>query len=582
VHAKRLLDSRFLCSACSLLVACFAPSRANTTAATVTLSPIRDRAGRRHSFRRHSVSLSFIHPSHAGLLSCCDIPTEESETSPGLDGLLKHIPAQQPPTNTTSLARIHTTSPGRRRRLVNTMAHNAFHHEHTHGRVFHGLEARDLLHMEKRDSHGDKPKMHVPSPPEPPKHEKPDNRMNFIHNKPELKIAQKAAGPVVETVYSQVYVTETPTGDGPIVGYTTQTAAPTPAGGDDDAAAKSLQEQQASYLSAKSAAQAPNTTRPNQVASSSDFNTKPTQRTRTTEPSQHPGTPLQQTRASTQAPTSSAELENAGVVGVPQTRTREPTAVGGTPLSATHSGSVISEKSEGMTAGAKAGLAFGIIIAIALAAGLVFFCWRRKKQQDKAGEQWDEKRGTKDSFFGGSAAAAARGPQRESIQSEKSFATTRTAATAPRLSLRPVTQFLPNILGGGQQNNNNGNNLDVPAMSEKPRSNPFDDSARPVSPNNPFEDGDGAVAAAKGHSQNNSWEGSEPPTPKSTKFGTAAAVPITSGGKEGPRGPNNVHRVQLDFKPSMEDELELRSGQLVRMLHEYDDGWVSNTTTEFH
>jgi hypothetical protein len=136
-------------------------------------------------------------------------------------------------------------------------------------------------------------------------------------------------------------------------------------------------------------------------------------------------------------------------------------------------------------------------------------------------------------------------------------------------------------------------------MSEKPKSgwdrtpagvsqNPFDDAAvldeknaRPVSPMNPFEEGDGsAVAATKkspSHSSKGSWEGSEPPTPKSTKFGTAAAVPIAAAGaaKQPPAGPNNVHRVQLDFKPSMDDELELKSGQLVRMLHEYDDGWVS-------
>jgi hypothetical protein len=38
----------------------------------------------------------------------------------------------------------------------------------------------------------------------------------------------------------------------------------------------------------------------------------------------------------------------------------------------------------------------------------------------------------------------------------------------------------------------------------------------------------------------------------------------------------NVYRVLMDFVPSMEDELELKNGQLVRMLHEYDDGWVSN------
>jgi hypothetical protein len=37
----------------------------------------------------------------------------------------------------------------------------------------------------------------------------------------------------------------------------------------------------------------------------------------------------------------------------------------------------------------------------------------------------------------------------------------------------------------------------------------------------------------------------------------------------------NVHRVQMDFTPSMEDELSLQAGNLVRLLHEYDDGWVS-------
>jgi hypothetical protein len=444
------------------------------------------------------------------------------------------------------------------------MVHNAFHHEHTHGRAFHGLEARDMLQVEKRDSHGDKIKLNVP-----------DNKLHFIHNKPQ---AANNQGKVVETVYSQVYVTESPTFGGPVAGYTTATGPDPPKGsplqGGHNAAEKSRQAaQEASYLSAKSLAHAPNTAQP----SSTSLNTKPTQRTRTTA---QKGTPAQHTR---ETPFSSTSLQNNAVVGSPQTHTRDPTNVAGTPISASRGpDTVISEKSDGMSSGAKAGLAFGIIIAIALAAGLVFFCWRRRKQQlNKGGnEAFDEKRGTKDSFFGGTTAAATRGPQRESIQSEKSFTSTRTAATAPRLSLRPVTQFLPNILTG-EKSNTNGNTLDVPAMSEKPRSNPFDDSAaaRPVSPgNNPFEDGDGAVVAAgkttPGHSQQNSWEGSEPPTPKSAKFGTAAAVPISS---QAPRGPNNVHRVQLDFKPSMEDELELRSGQLVRMLHEYDDGWVSQS-----
>lgn len=35
-----------------------------------------------------------------------------------------------------------------------------------------------------------------------------------------------------------------------------------------------------------------------------------------------------------------------------------------------------------------------------------------------------------------------------------------------------------------------------------------------------------------------------------------------------------VHRVQIDFQPTMEDELELKAGELVRLLFEYDDGWA--------
>lgn len=39
--------------------------------------------------------------------------------------------------------------------------------------------------------------------------------------------------------------------------------------------------------------------------------------------------------------------------------------------------------------------------------------------------------------------------------------------------------------------------------------------------------------------------------------------------------PSDTHCIQLDFKPSMNDKLGLRAGQLVRLLHEHDDGWVS-------
>lgn len=443
----------------------------------------------------------------------------------------------------------------------------AFYHEHSHGRAFQGLQPRHFMwHGDERDR---------------PAHS--DNKDRFIHRRPNdvaLEFAQKAREGNVETVYTQVYVTETPTFPGAVT-YSTVTS---------DRKASSVAAAEASYASAKSAANAVNTVN---ASSATQLKGTPLQHTST----QLKGTPLQHSST----PTTSSQITTTTALPFQHPHIASPTALKGTPISATQGSdsNLISQKSDGMSSGAKAGLGFGIILAIALCGGLIFFCWRRRKNQynNDGAEKLNEKHASANSFFGGTAAAvgAAAGDARGSLQSEKSLRSSRTASTAPRLSLRPVTQFLPNIM---ETRKSTGNALDVPQMSEKPRGgwdrrpqnatdNPFDDAAviddkqaRSVSPINPFDEGEGAVVGSKTtptHSQKNSWEGSEPPTPKSTKFGTAAAVPITSAGAAGAqmRGPNNVHRVQLDFKPSMDDELELRSGQLVRMLHEYDDGWVS-------
>ncbi|VUC23163.1 unnamed protein product [Clonostachys rosea] len=72
-------------------------------------------------------------------------------------------------------------------------------------------------------------------------------------------------------------------------------------------------------------------------------------------------------------------------------------------------------------------------------------------------------------------------------------------------------------------------------------------------------------------------------SPTGTEFSMSelapdATPPLTNGAAAiaAAGGPPNtsVHRVQLDFKPTLEDELELRAGELVRLLHEYDDGWA--------
>ncbi|KAL8734299.1 MAG: hypothetical protein Q9166_001497 [cf. Caloplaca sp. 2 TL-2023] len=304
-----------------------------------------------------------------------------------------------------------------------------------------------------------------------------------------------------------------------------------------------------------------------------------------------------------------------------------------------------SKQSDGMSGGAKAGLAIGILFAIGLLLGLIFFCYRRKKkQQREAYEVADDEKSV--AHGAGGAAALNRA------------ASTRTNATAPRLSLRPVTQFLPDLAGrrksgnalaaaGGRRNLAPGDNTNektpVQNRSTNP-TNPFGDNAEPSekalaprqeramvpnqanNPTNPFgnhaetldqpTNGDrslptdapvpaplrvrtptpegnpnaviagaaGAALAAAGvadqkHnapkplnlSPKRSASPAPMPSPSGTEFSMNSVTPAAMA--NGPP-PSNVHRVQLDFKPSMEDELALRAGQLVRLLHEYDDGWA--------
>ncbi|KAL8656629.1 MAG: hypothetical protein Q9226_002611 [Calogaya cf. arnoldii] len=316
--------------------------------------------------------------------------------------------------------------------------------------------------------------------------------------------------------------------------------------------------------------------------------------------------------------------------------------------SASTPGASASNESDGMSGGAKAGLAIGILLAIGLLLGLIFFCYRRnKKHQSEAYQVADDEKSVPRDTSGAVALGRA--------------ASTGTTSTAPRLSLRPVTQFLPDLAGRRKS----GNTLAAPGarslaptdnMKEKrPQqnqntnpTNPFGDHAeqsekalaprqeRSMIPNhandrtNPF--GNHAETVEQPVNVDNSMptdapvpaplrirtptpEGQSPtvgsvgaagaagaalaaagmagrktdapkplnlspkrpaspapmPSPSGTEFSMNSITPAAMA--NGPP-PSNVHRVQLDFKPSMEDELALRAGQLVRLLHEYDDGWA--------
>ncbi|KAM0426158.1 hypothetical protein ACHAPT_008502 [Fusarium lateritium] len=335
--------------------------------------------------------------------------------------------------------------------------------------------------------------------------------------------------------------------------------------------------------------------------------------------------------------------------------------------------------SSGTSAGAKAGIAFGVLGGLLAVGLLVFFIFNRRRKQAEMQrlENDDEK-------LNGPIAGGMGGPMR-SITPEApdvvETASVRTDAKAPRVSLRPVTQFLPNWNGLDKEKRTSKGaamTLAVPASTptvttgplsprtpggsawERPSTaqstdpaNPFghqaervpspvpEESARgspspiseqstpvvataaaastasPQSPSSPANDpltangppisaGSAAGAAAAGAGagvlarktsmRNNGTPrldltippGPNPPlatipaSPAGTEFSTTSAAPGTPDGSSGAAaiaaagGPANsaVHRVQLDFKPTLDDELELKAGDLVRLLHEYDDGWA--------
>jgi hypothetical protein len=446
------------------------------------------------------------------------------------------------------------------------------HHDNAHGRVFRGLKkdsnmtpaskratgysdnVHQFIHRRQALGHntnGDRIVMHVP--------EGFPEKDTSNSEKTTAKLAQKAEvndDDAVETVYEQVFKTLDQTFDGPPQFFSTQsvahtstsatqaavqtTAAAAAAGNSrqqsDDDQDQTPSRQPASQVAATSAASAAEPT----ITSSSA-----TQRAATSAEKDN--------TSSTQSAihVSSSSIVTGDVTSTHGAQLADNTAsmVVGTPLSATHSATPETEQT-GLTGGAKAGLAVGILFGLALVFGLIFFCWRRKKSHREL-EEYNEK-----SAMGG-------GPvpiNRFSSDSDRLRRTsTQTSATAPRLSLRPVTQFLPNLTAGNAEQKKEQNPFgDAAALSEK--SGASHDRANSVN-----SDSNASVDSAD-----------RPTTSGSGQVATAAAVPVAA------RGPNNVHRVQLEFKPSMEDELELKSGQLVRMLHEYDDGWVSSCFPRFH
>ena len=254
----------------------------------------------------------------------------------------------------------------------------------------------------------------------------------------------------------------------------------------------------------------------------------------------------------------------------------------------------VSQLSTGISGGAKAGIAIGVILGLAALIGLLAYCYRRRKQQkNQAYEHTEDEKNP----FGDNAAAPAPAH----------------AVTPPQLSLRPVTQFEPEFVGAKTPTNPapapavppHFENRDLEKVpSETGNEHGYSAEAAPVNPEVPAPlrvgtppsdlpanaAGFGTLAAGATANVAQRHNGPKPleirrgasPTPRSieqsmpsptgTEF-SMTSVSTNNIGNGSP--PTNVHRIQLDFKPSMADEIELKAGQLVRLLHEYDDGWVS-------
>ena len=424
----------------------------------------------------------------------------------------------------------------------------------------------------------------------------------------------------VATVVSVVYMTASQTFSGSIGGYVTVTSSPPRITQTQAPAPSSVSASQ--DLPLETTTQWPPSTilQPAPASTPSSVATLSSPSVLSPEPIATTVTTSLSTAATT--PDSTALLQSISIISASPTHSANAasssTLASAAPQSSASSsnpGGVAPEKSSGgLSGGAKAGVAIGALLGIAAVLGLVFFCYCRRKNRNHKSKEWVENE--KNPFGDNAAIPAVITPASQPAPSR--------VPTLPQLSLRPVTQFHPELLGRGRKA------ADVLGITgaittaasatqrENTPANPFEDcavgtAAPPVVSNRPLsssstnlttneipaplrirtpspESEAGVVAGAAIAQRHNAPKpldikrSASPapntlmaaleaaaPSPAATEFSmtSESATSITNG-----PGAMNVHRIQLDFKPSMDDELELRAGQLVRLLHEYDDGWV--------
>ena len=444
------------------------------------------------------------------------------------------------------------------------------------------------------------------------------------------------------TVIQYVYKTAAKTFDGPIGGYVTMPTAPEstpdPSSNDnsnDNSNSNSKQAAQESSAEAEASASAASIAESEASASNAAAATTQAAPTESDRKTQATSTPANKKTAATSDPQKAAIPSTQTPVAAATSNGSSPSPTSSflestSSSTPSHTAAASTGSSGGMSSGGKAGLAIGILLALGALFALAFFIYRRKRGQTH--EEYSQADNEKSEFAGG-------------LARSQSTVSTRTTATAPRLSLRPITEFHPDLAARGKAANAGaaaaagvaGGAAVGAAMSRNQNdpANPFGNHAAvtpsrrlsdektglPIQSNaseNPFADNAGAppngsmpladapaplrirtpspdaaaaagvaavAGAAAGAKLGERKDAPKPlnltpnravtPASHSPAASEFSQTPVSPGAIANGPPPSNVHRIQLDFKPSMDDELSLRAGQLVRLLHEYDDGWVS-------
>ncbi|PFH55321.1 hypothetical protein XA68_10121 [Ophiocordyceps unilateralis] len=230
--------------------------------------------------------------------------------------------------------------------------------------------------------------------------------------------------------------------------------------------------------------------------------------------------------------------------------------------------------------GVKVGIALGVMGGIVALGLMAFFLLKRRRKQAEKGYKLQDEKPRKG--FG-------------AISNPFESSSARDNPGAPRISLRPVTQFLPNWNGLEKRTSkgpmtakaaaepNQGDPWDrtmvnpfdnVPStIAEEQSVRSFSTSTGSINGSNPFAGGRTVGPPSTRSPPPGSMALSTSPTGTDYSLSSVSSEAAAAGAAAGLPPVSAVHRVQLDFKPTLDDEMELRIGELIRLLHEYDDGW---------